>query len=137
MEMIGAIVGPIVLVGMLLVFFGMIMGVKADKVATTYFNLIAQVLVVIGQALIKITIPILKVLGQKIVYAANHYLAEHKKESLQITQDKEEKSDNQTIYTKVPEPEPIPKNEQQPKTKQEKPSSANPYDDPPEPEIMD
>lgn len=133
MDLIGAIVGPIVLVGMLLVFFGMIMGVKADRVVTTYFNLIAQLLVVIGQALIKIAIPILKVLGQKIVYAANHYLAEHKKESLQITQDKEEKSETETIYTKTPEPEPL---QQQPK-KQQKPSSANPYDDPPEPEIMD
>lgn len=134
MELIGAIVGPIVLVGMLLVFFAMIMGVKADRVLTTYFNLIAQVLVVIGQTLIKIAIPILKVLGQKIVYAANHYLAEHKKESPQITQDKEKKSEAETIYTKTPEPEPL---QQQPKKQHNKPSSANPYDDPPEPEIMD
>lgn len=133
----------ILLIVMLLVFFGMIAGVKADRVITTFLNLLVQLAVVIGEVLIKIAIPALKVIGEKIVYTANHYLTESQKQKPQIAQEKPvtTTTSSNTIQTS-PAPD-IAAKVEQPAQKQEAPyvkpktSSANPYDDPPEPEIMD
>ncbi len=133
----------IVLVAMLLVFFGMIAGVKAERVATTFLNILVQLVVVIGEVLVKIAIPALKVIGEKIVYTANHYLTESQKQKAQIAQEKPvtTTTSSSTIKTN-PTPDVAAKVEQ-PAQRQEAPSvklktsSANPYDDPPEPEIMD
>ncbi|CAN5566209.1 hypothetical protein BH10CYA1_BH10CYA1_59960 [soil metagenome] len=130
----------IVLVLMLLVFFGMIAGVKADRVVTTFLNLLVQLVVVIGEVLIKIAIPALKVIGEKIVYTANHYLAESQKQKPQIAQENPGSTSSSIPTSPGPDgagkvEQPVPKQEApyvKPKT-----SSANPYDDPPEPEIMD
>lgn len=126
---------------MLLVFFGMIAGVKADRVVTTFLNLVVQLVVVIGEVLIKIAIPALKVIGEKIVYTANHYLAESQKQKPQIAQEKPTTTSSSTTQA-GPGPDETTKVEQ-PVQKPEAPyvkpkaASANPYDDPPEPEIMD
>lgn len=133
----------ILLIVMLLVFFGMIAGVKADRVITTFLNLLVQLAVVIGDVLIKIAIPALKVIGEKIVYTANHYLTESQKQKPQIGQEKPVTTTTSSSTIKgSPAPDVAAKVEQ-PAQKQEAPyvkpktSSANPYDDPPEPEIMD
>lgn len=135
MELISTIFGPIFLVLVLLVFFGMIAGVKADRLVSTYLNLVVQLFVVIGEILIKIAIPVLKQLGERIVYTANHYLAEQKKHEPQIGQTNTAAPNVAPGNSNVEETqEQMPKDENsdQPKAK-----SANPYDDPPEPEIMD
>ncbi len=134
----------IVLVAMLLVFFGMIAGVKAERVATTFLNILVQLVVVIGEVLIKIAIPALKVIGEKIVYTANHYLTESQKQKPQIGQEKPVTTTTTSSSTIKGSPAPdVAAKVEQPAQKQEAPyvkpktSSANPYDDPPEPEIMD
>ncbi len=134
----------IVLVVMLLVFFGMIAGVKAERVVTTFLNLLVQLAVVIGEVLIKIAIPALKVIGEKIVYTANHYLTESQKQKPQIAQEKPVPTTTISSSTVKTNTTPdVTSKVEQPAQKQEAPyvkpktSSANPYDDPPEPEIMD
>ena len=132
----------ILLVVMLLVFFGMIAGVKADRVVTTFLNLLVQLVVVIGEVLIKIAIPALKVIGEKIVYTANHYLAESQKQKPQIAQEKPVTTTSSSTIQTSPAPDVTAKVEQPAPMKEApyvkpKTSSANPYDDPPEPEIMD
>lgn len=127
--------GQIVLVLMLLTFFGMIFGVKSDRVVTTYLNLLMKVLEVIGELLIKLAIPLLKQIGEKIVYTTNHYLAEHqKKQPPQIADEKTITKETVSMSSSAPSSEEAPASKAKP---QAKPASANPYDDPPEPEIMD
>ena len=136
MELVSAIFGPIILVLFLLVFFGMIAGVKADRVVSTYLNLVAQVFLIIGQILVKVAIPLLRQLGETIVYTTNHYLAEQKKKKTQISQDEPQNKANLNSATDEAVTQPAPDPPAQSK-KEPTPSSANPYDDPPEPEIMD
>lgn len=137
MELIGAIFGPIFLLLFIAVGFGMMAGVKADRVVNTFFNVFAQMLLAVGDILVKITIPLLKQLGEKIVYTTKHYLAEQEKQKPQIAKGQSQDAGDSSASTikTPPEQEPAPKPEKQ--NKQSKPSSANPYDDPPEPEIMD
>ena len=129
MEIINAIFGPILLLLLLLVFFGMIAGVKSDRIVTTYLNLVVQVFVALGEILIKLAIPFLKQTGQKIVYTTNHHLAEMDKQkhhanltSVHTSFSANPPQATSKAATLPPKPAP--------------PKSANPYDQHPEPEIM-
>jgi hypothetical protein len=129
MEIINAIFGPILLVLLLLVFFGMIAGVKSDRIVTTYLNLVVQVFVSIAEVLIKIAVPFLKQTGQHIVCTTNHYLAE------------QEKQKQQAVTTGIPAygagtPKTTSNASATPPAEPAPAKSANPYDQPAKPEIM-
>ncbi len=145
------IVGPILLILILLVGFGKMAGIDSSRVISTYVNLLFQLLVAIGEVLAKVAIPLIKHGGEKIVYIANQYLEEHRKNNPKINQGSSTPPDfsalnpnkaptydvppapaqpNQQPQQQQPYSQPV--HEDKPKTK-----SANPYDDPPEPEIMD
>lgn len=128
MEIINAIFGPILLVLLLLVFFGMIAGVKSERIVTTYLNLVVQVFVSIGEVLIKIAVPFLKQTGAKVVYATNDYLAEQEKQKQQAAMT--------TMHTSCPATPQAAANAGTPPVKPAPAKSANPYDQHPEPEIM-
>jgi hypothetical protein len=130
MDVINAIFGQILLVLILLVFFGMIAGVKSDRIVTTYLNLVVQVFVAIAEILIKIAVPLLKQTGQKVVYATNHYIAEQEKQKQQ-----------QAVSTDMPTAfagpaKPMPNTSAPPPVKPAPAKSGNLYDQHPEPEIM-
>lgn len=136
MEQISGAVGPVILLLFVLVFFGMIFGIRSERVISVYLNLALKVLLIVGEVLTKIAVPLLRHLGEKIVYATNHYIAEHKAQKKQIAQDQPEAIGSQSPIVQMPQLQP--KDEAKQKEPDvAKPSSANPYDDPPDPEIME
>lgn len=134
MDFLGNLFWSVLLLIFILACFGKMAGLSFSGLLKTYVNFVIQILVVIGEVLVKLAIPVLKQIGEKIVYTTKSYLEEQKKnQPAQIGQDKP--ISKETIYTA---PEQSPQETVQPKAKpQPKTSSANPYDDPPQPEIMD
>lgn len=136
MEFIGHIFWTIVLIGIILIGFGMLTGVKIEPLIRTYANFAVQMIAIVGDLLAKLAVPIVKQIGEKIVYVSQHYLNKNKPQAPSIPPASGQNA-QQTMYTSSePEPEPNPVNT----PKHEKPAkaaSANPYDDPPQPEIMD
>jgi hypothetical protein len=135
MDFLGNLFWSVLLLIFILACFGKMAGLDFTGLLKTYVNFVIQILVVVGEVLVKLAIPVLKQLGEKIVYTTKCYLEEQKKDQpSQIGQDKP--VNKETIKTgpgeAAPQESPQPKAKPQPKT-----SSANPYDDPPEPEIMD
>jgi hypothetical protein len=135
-EFINGLIMPILLVLLLFVAFGNIFGINTSRLVSTYSNLVISLLVVIGELLTKLAVPLLKQLGEKIIYASKHYLAEHQK--------KNPKSLAQNSQSSVPIDIKSAAGQQSPSTNstivsesKPKPVTNNPYDDPPEPEIMD
>ncbi len=96
------IVGPILLILLLLVGFGKIAGIDSTRVVSTYVNLLFQLLVVIGEVLAKVAIPLIKHGGEKIVYIANQYLEQHKKNNPKISEGSAKPPDFSTFNPNKP-----------------------------------
>jgi hypothetical protein len=114
--------------GLLFAFAFSVMGYHKDfKYVKLWNGFWLKLLKMIGEALVTLSIPVLRQIGDKIVYVASYHLDKNKpKTPPTITT-----SDTSSNVPPPVTPDPTP---QQNTTKQ---SSANPYDDPPEPEIMD
>lgn len=132
MEIISQIFWSFILFGIIIVCFGAMAGVKTEGLIRTYLNLMVKILEVIGELLVKLAIPILKQVGEKIVEVTEYYLQTHPTpKTPQIPPNTQQVPPNDAAPdTYVPPYTP-------PKEKPKKPPSANPYEDPPEPEIMD
>lgn len=135
MDFLGNLFWSVLLLIFILACFGKMAGLNFTGLLKTFTNMVIQILIVVGDVLVKLAIPVLKQIGEKIVYTTKSYIEEQKKnQPSQIGQDKP--VSKETINTATGQPEPQeslqPKQKPQPKT-----NSANPYDDPPEPEIMD
>ena len=132
MDLINQIFWTVVLVGVVLAALGSLAGIKADQLVRTYVNLVVQVVCVIGDILVKLSIPLLKDVGEKIVYVTQHYLNEHKEEG-------KEKGLNVNAAQPTPQAkaEAEPARETNDPGSQKKEAATNPYDEPPRPDIMD
>src|SRR5688572_612240 len=111
--------------GLLFAFAFSVMSYQKDfKYVKLWNGFWLKLLKMIGEALVKLSIPVLRQIGDKIVYVASHHLDKNKpKTPPTITT-----SDTGGNVPPPVTPDPTP---QQNTAKQ---SSANPYDDPPEPE---
>ncbi len=131
MDIIGQIFGTLLLFLIILIGFGMLTGVKVEGLIRTYLNFIVKLLEIAGELLAKLAIPVIKQIGEKIVYVAAHYLEGHKIQTPVLP------TNPQQTPTNNPAPAPQPATQPQPGPQPNKQPSANPYDDPPKPEIMD
>jgi hypothetical protein len=132
MEVIGNVFWSLVLFGIIIVCFGAMAGVKTEGLIRTYLNLMVKILEVIGELLVKLAIPLLKQIGEKIVYVTEHYLQTHPTPKPPQIQNNQQPPINGETPVVVDVPPYAP-----PKDQPKKGPSANPYDDPPKPEIMD
>lgn len=125
-HLFGQIVGTLLLFLIILIAFGIMAGQNTDSLARAYVGTVIRIFGAFGQLLARISIPLLKDAGEKIVYVSHHY----QKES-QPAPPSAPPPPQPAPSGKPPEPPLQPPPPPQPK------HSANPYDDPPEPEIMD
>ena len=114
--------------GLVFAFAFGVMTYKNDwKYMVIYTKFCLKLCRMIGEALVKLSIPIVREIGDRIVYVASYHLDKNKpKAQPAIT--------TSDISGNVPPPTAPDPTPQQTTNKQ---TSANPYDDPPEPEIMD
>lgn len=136
MDFIGQIFITIGLFAIILIGFGMLTGVKVEPLISTYLNFIVKMLSIVGEVLTSLAIPVLKHIGEKIVYVSQHYLnKENTPTSFVAPSTKsEEKTPDDNSF--APQPQNAPTYEQT-QPNRENQGSANPYEDLPKPEIMD